>query len=80
MTWQPIETAPHDGTPILLVDPEGNIGIGIIETVNYGDGERIRGRTAAWVGTRRFEESASIWMGGHNPTEATHWMSLPEKP
>lgn len=69
MTWQPIETAPKDGTWVLLYDPScdisrgGRIGVGSYED-DFGDG--------SWI----FDDTGSI------PWEPfpTHWMPLPPKP
>jgi hypothetical protein len=80
--WELIETVPKDGKPVLLLSPDGDVGLGIVETVDYGfgGGPSVHGRTAAWAGQRPYETRPSIWMGGHNPMEATHWMPLPSPP
>ncbi len=66
MTWQPIETAPRDGTRILLFQPE----------------EISRGRVlhravlGHWVACAH-----SGWVSdGLQHAEPTHWMPLPEAP
>lgn len=75
--WQPISTAPKDGSVILLLSPDGFVGIGYLEKSRYGSG--LSG-SAAWGGKREFDRQTSIWLGGHNPSNATHWMPLPPKP
>lgn len=73
MEWQPIETAPKDGTPVLLFEwrgdpweePEANIFVG--EWDHHRDGELYK---TQWVCT---EYEAF----NHNPT---HWMPLPPPP
>ena len=77
--WQTIESAPKDRTPMLLLSPDGEIGIGYIEEAGMEDQTWFSG-SAAWIGTRRFDKSASVWLGGHKPEEATHWMPLPSPP
>ena len=77
--WRPIETAPKDGVPAMFLSTDGHIGIGIIETRDYGYGPKVSGR-AAWCGLQRYEERASVWLGGHSPLDATHWLPLPQPP
>lgn len=67
MAWQPIETAPKDGTAFLgwLPDRQGFVArqdIGICSWSEWGGG---------------------IWsLGGHTSvtSQPTHWMPLPEPP
>lgn len=70
--WHPIETAPTDGTPILLYSPEGHTGLGYLEASRYS--EHLSGN-AAWS---RADER--VFLGGYRPRDATHWMPLPEPP
>lgn len=80
MTWQPIETAPRDGRALLLLSPDGNIGIGYLRITEF-DGLKLRDGTAAWIGLdRNWSNKMTVWLGGHGPEEATHWQPLPEPP
>lgn len=76
MEWQPIETAPKDGSIILLMNPEGHYGLGFIEISEF-DG-KPRGQ-ASYCG-RRYMNTASAYCGGYQPTSCTHWMPLPPLP
>ncbi len=70
MDWQPIETAPRDGTPVLLVDyslgdPGDPPGFDVF--VGYwSDDAHNRGWTCAYYNVRT-----------HDPD---HWMPLPAPP
>lgn len=67
--WQPIETAPKDGTYILLAGPSGYINTPLrVEVCKY-DAEHRPHRL--WVN----HASDSFLDGGEAPT---HWMPLPE--
>ena len=66
--WQPIETAPRDGTPILgysrRLPPKARIG------------------TIMWV-EPHWQVGGSEWAGGALAmwmSDPTHWMPLPEPP
>lgn len=78
--WQPISSAPKDGTPIMLFGPHGKIGFGLIEPVKCDDIEFFNS-PAAWIGVDRWAEGRSVVsMGGYNASEATHWQPLPAPP
>jgi hypothetical protein len=66
--WRPIETAPRDGTQILLVG---------------GDKEVFMGYWA-WNGVGRFTDSVRGWVGHELGYVQDHdligWMPLPEPP
>ena len=75
--WQPINTAPKDGTLILVLPAHGNARIAY-----WGEIMRYRGSTfpmeGAWCEANRH---------GHIPlsdpaieTSATHWMPIPPRP
>lgn len=73
--WQPIETAPKDGTPVLIVDDVGHIGLGVFGQYNelfesYGRG------SAAWTGGL----GGGVRLGYRDPEEAVGWMPLPPPP
>lgn len=64
MEWMPIETAPKDGTDILIFEPCSDLcQYNIIYVVHYSD--------KSWV------ESAGEMYSVFYPT---HWMPLPEPP
>lgn len=75
----PIDTAPIDGTPIILLSPDGVVGIGFIEISGF-EGHTYNSGHAAWIGRRQYESKTSVWLGGHSPEEATHWQYLPTPP
>jgi len=75
MEWQPIETAPKDGTVILLWDPSGETPWVV----------------AMWSADDRpfvNEFGPFVWLVGANPRYSeriaenvpTHWMPMPEPP
>ena len=74
MDWQPIESAPKDGTPVLLFDPvfQRHIGSFVEE----------------WYKTEYVPEHRTYtrqkWVCWSNRTnldfKPTHWMPLPEPP
>jgi hypothetical protein len=71
LAWQPIETAPKDGTRVLAYWPDcyGNHSACQVET---WFGPWAKGNSQmVW-------QSAFEWADGHN--EPTHWMPLPAPP
>lgn len=73
--WSPIETAPNDGTAVLLYYPHNDTCIrGAYGEVQDGDWESGYRTWMEWgVDGEHFIQEA--------PTEApTHWMPLPEVP
>ena len=70
--WQPIETAPKDGTSILIVTLQG-----YMTTVRW-EGESCCGGWALIVDgtTQNCEADCSSDL----PKTPTHWMPLPEPP
>ncbi len=68
MEWQPIETAPRDGTNILVWWPsEMHCPV----TAHYSTGK--------WTNEPGFAWKFTGW-GQEKKTEPTHWMPLPEPP
>ncbi len=68
MEWQPIETAPKDGTRLLLYFPE---------LKKLGNEEVVIG---FWHQPGN-QEHPGYWMGwGSGRKTATHWMPLPKAP
>jgi hypothetical protein len=64
MTWQPIETAPRDGTDMLLVGIHGHY----TATPTYIGW--FNGSTKRWVNT----------YSGKSQYPPSHWMPLPDEP
>jgi hypothetical protein len=64
--WQPIETAPKDGTKILGYDPLAEDCV-VIRWTGFGD---FSEEAVCW----RIQ-----WSGQENP-DCTHWIPLPEPP
>ena len=68
--WQPIETAPRDGTPILAMV--------VIDGI-------LLARTAVWISTEtsKYNPDGGFWTCPNLKAiigEFTHWMPLPEPP
>lgn len=72
--WQPIETAPKDGTQILLFDPSGTWDP---DLASFSP----RVAVGAW---KDFPNGHGEWRGYYSGLSAveepTHWMPLPEPP
>jgi hypothetical protein len=73
--WQPIETAPRDGTWIIVagtskVDPDYNVLFS-----EYGD-DAVGMSIAKWD-ARQWRDQ---WDDYYGPDCPTHWMPLPEPP
>jgi hypothetical protein len=66
--WQPIETAPKDGRPIL--------GFGICDGEVSGRGVEPAAAVVEWCGS--WTVGATDYYGV--TMEATHWMPLPDPP
>ena len=72
MTWQPIETAPRDGTHIFVCR----------ETNKFSENwtfQQSPPTVAHWF-EDGFYTSVNTDMLPETPYEATHWMPLPEPP
>ena len=73
--WQPIETAPKDGSYILAYDSESES----IDVVFWHDGAEGLGgkrKVMEWC----VKDSYGDEQGGWFDSRATHWMPLPEPP
>ena len=68
MSWQPIETAPRDGTAVLLASPRSG-------------GWRVW-TSEGWQVRRRYltDEPKGDWRGRGARNLPTHWQLLPEPP
>lgn len=65
--WQPIESAPRDGTNILLLNVKGNIASGLWQGTGIHQGWWLRGGNCP----------DTFFNGHHGPT---NWMALPALP
>lgn len=77
--WQPIETAPKDGTEVLIWNIEGH------ELATWHDREEDGvdqpGHDAGWVGTYAFPGRSWGHSMRHEPQgQPSRWMPLPEPP
>ena len=70
--WQPIRTAPMDGTQILVFTVHGDIELSSF----YWMEREIYEAVGAGLFTRRLERSYEGW----NSNTPTHWMPLPNPP
>ena len=72
--WQPIETAPKDGTEVLLAYPKGYVLIGrYVDKVQMEFGKVIR--------EDQYWETGRMWIPSFGPEpQPTHWMPLPAAP
>jgi hypothetical protein len=71
MTWQPIASAPRDGTSILVYEPNDELGDESIYVCRWGPRMLTRDEAPAWV-----EASGE----GYHVWEPTHWQPLPKPP
>lgn len=62
--WQPIETAPRDGTLVLL----------------YSIKPSRKNRPQMQVGYCHIGLGGDVWVTGGWPVRPTHWMPLPDPP
>ncbi len=69
MTWQPIETAPKDGTPVLLLYDQEAIQGHWSETDTHGGEWK-----PIWLSVH------GCGCCGSDDKPPTHWMPLPEPP
>jgi len=67
--WQPIETAPKDGTPILIACSYG-LGVRIGQWHDYHDNANTRQLGPRW---------GFLFIAGRD-VDPTHWMPLPAPP
>ncbi len=79
MTWQPISTAPRDGTWFLISrkgDGPETYEVGCYDPSIWESFEQI-GQSGLY---RRSERIGYEWRGFKNFRRASHWMPLPEPP
>lgn len=75
--WQPIETAPKDGTWILGVNNRGNQAVIIWRDAAFY--ENGRGPYPGWIHPFTHGHLSDFW-NGMVGSVATHWQPLPEPP
>lgn len=74
--WRPIETAPRDGTWVLLACPKTQLELCVSMGSYYREEERAE--NGRFIGG---EWTAPDWDGSVSGyLEPTHWMPLPEPP
>jgi len=74
MTWQPIETAPKDGS-WFLIWAHGQPEVGRYSPMMWTTYEPVENGLY-----RAVEKPVTEWSGFNNFAAATHWMPLPEPP
>lgn len=83
MTWAPIETAPRDGTPVLLFSALNEANEQLVRLANPDEVKREQ-MTTGWWDVHYAEWRLCVawgWDAEENPYYApTHWASLPEPP
>lgn len=77
--WQPIETAPKDGTSILVACAGEDIGMGAVEITEWCVMENYRWELVEGDTYRKVREAPTEFWDG-NGHRATHWMPLPAPP
>jgi len=83
MEWQPIETAPKDGTPIILFG--GRVTAGHWEAERWPVSAEYHGSTGEYLGQFETGECIEAWWysedgGFDSESQPTHWMPLPPPP
>lgn len=78
MTWHPIETAPKDGTEVLLWW-RAEIGHDVVDFWASGHWKRLGDGSAGWIGESFHASEPGYWtrLICERPT---HWMPLPDPP
>ena len=75
MEWQPIETAPRDGTDIIIAEIRFKNSKADYGEIDIGSWEEDRN------GADEFGDSYFCWMSNYGRVEEpTHWMPLPPPP
>jgi len=81
MDWQPIETAPKDGTYILLWSERDGVGIGCWAEIKYKQWEETEdGQAQRLVGVNDYSRFCGMASGGIDMRRPTFWMPLPQSP
>lgn len=69
--WQPIFSAPRDGTAILVYEPDQELADETVYVCRWAPRKGTKDQTPAWV--EASGEGYFVW-------QPTHWMPLPEPP
>lgn len=80
MTWQPIETAPEDGSVFLIAcldEDAKSYEVGWYEPYEWREYVPVEGEPDLF---RVVSRHLTDWAGFSNMHRATHWMPLPEPP
>ena len=77
--WQPIETAPKDGTAVIIFTPADGAAVPVPEDGQVGFGWFDDGCDDLG---NEVDEATWQWFDQHEqgPCHPTHWMPLPEPP
>jgi hypothetical protein len=67
--WRPIDTAPTDGTEVLILSP--SLGLVLCRYSACDEASRDDGFPSSWVTT---------WSGERLARNPSHWMPVPPKP
>lgn len=78
VTWQPIETAPKDGSPMLLWDAEREIPI-VGMWVSFAGTNSPESYEPAYSGWDSMS-GVPTWLDASPDAQPTHWMPLPAPP
>lgn len=70
--WRPAETAPKDGTRILVWTAHGDIELSDWYSISREDFEEVAGGF--------YRKTMAVACEGWNSNTFTHWMPLPEPP
>ena len=92
MDWQPIETAPKDGTYIIIYSKDFGSSLSDTDAAEFTDDPRNAPRPLSLTKhaptlyvARYYEEHSEMGWFSHSPiyeflVQPTHWMPLPEPP
>lgn len=77
--WQPIETVPRDGTPIIVLGRGGERGVGVLRLEDF-NGLTVTSNYFAFAHRRDGDAKAAVYMPSAGLEYLTHWMPLPNPP
>ena len=80
MEWQPIATAPEDGTVVLLFSPRNGAGSGSWYSRTFQRWEGVDDTTQKLVRVNDPSKWHSTSEEGSDMGRPTHWMPLPPSP
>ena len=80
MTWQPIETAPRDGDPVMIWKPDERM-VGEYMMAAYWVEDHLGGGAAGWIPVGGFHIQGYHSSVTDTPQGyPTHWQPLPAPP